>query len=143
MTNTSASASVAQTVTDAGQRAAADLNDAVDTQVSKATTEAAQRVDTVAQATEAARDELPADSAVDPMLGQAVDVLGQVAEHLRGADLNALAHEAGDLAKRHPVLALGGAALVGFAAARFLKAGSGPDRAALAGDPWATNEGRS
>ncbi|WP_299658331.1 hypothetical protein [uncultured Tateyamaria sp.] len=128
---------------EAGQQAADSLKSAAEQQVGDATDTAAARVENVAQATSAARSELPADSPVDPLLGQAVDALGQVAEHLRHADIQSLTRDVGDYAKRHPVLALGGAALVGFAAARFLKAGTPPDRKALAGDPWAGHEERS
>ncbi len=142
MTQTTDANDIKDKMTDAGAQVAADIKQSASHAVSDATDTVAERVENVADATAAARDELHGDSPVDPVLGQAVDVLGQVAEHLRGADLNSVARDVSDLAKRHPVLALGGAALVGFAAARFLKAGPAPDRETLAGDPWIGHEER-
>ncbi len=98
--------------------------------------DAANEVSSVAEAAEAARDTLPEDHIADPMLDHAVQALGQVAEHLKSTDIDALAHQASDFARRNPALVLGGAALLGFAAARFLKAG--PQRAVATApqDPW-------
>ncbi len=105
--------------------------------------DAANEVSNVAEAAEAARDTLPEDHVADPMLDHAVQALGQVAEHLKSTDIDALAHQASDFARRNPALVLGGAALLGFAAARFLKAG--PQRAVATApqDPWTDHLERS
>jgi len=125
----------------AGRDATASLTDAADAHLSQVKDDVADRVSSVASAATAARSELPAGSLADPLLEQAVDAFGKVSSHLQDADISDLAREAGDFARRNPVLVLGGAALLGFAAARFLKAD--PVRNTDAPDPWADHLERS
>ncbi len=100
----------------------------------------ADHVQSAANATEAAREELRPDLPVDPIMDTAVEALSQAAQHLRHTDISTLAQEAGDFAKRNPALVLGGAALIGFAAARFLKAGPAEPPSKQSADPW-TDQG--
>lgn len=65
--------------------------------------------------------------AIDPeaLKAQAVDhlarSLGQMLGHLQHTPADRLIDEATELARRNPALVLGGAALLGFAAARAIK----------------------
>jgi len=126
-------------IASARQQMTADVKDAADS----VKADAASEVSSVAQAAEAARDALPQDHLADPMLDHAVQALGQVAKHLKSTDIDALAHQASDFARRNPALVLGGAALLGFAAARFLKAGSQTVAVTAPQDPWTDHLERS
>ncbi len=55
------------------------------------------------------------------------DSVADAAERMRGMSLNDVARDTTDFARRHPAAFLSGAALVGFAAARFLKASAVDD----------------
>jgi hypothetical protein len=48
-----------------------------------------------------------------------------------------LASQATDMARRNPMLFIGGAAIAGFAAARFLKARDPQPHASAQANPWA------
>lgn len=126
----------------AGQRAVDGVRDTATQKADAAKVHAAEHVASAAAAADAARDELPQDHLASPVLDHTVQMLGQVADHLKDTDVSALAREAGDFARRNPALVLGGAALLGFAAARFLKAGPAPDTA-VAQDPWTDHLERS
>lgn len=130
-------------ITAAGQQMADDISETATQQAHALKADAASEVAAVAEAAEAARDSLPENHVAEPVLDQAVHALGHVAEHLKTADIDALTRQASDFARRNPALVLGGAALVGFAAARFLKAGPHPDTSASAHDPWANHLERS
>lgn len=120
----------------AAHRVAHDLKSATEAQADSVKDAAADHVDALADAASAARDELPDDTMVDPIMDRAVNALGQAANHLRNSDIGSLTREVGEFARRNPALALGGAALVGFAAARFLKAGSARNATTSQTDPW-------
>lgn len=59
---------------------------------------------------------------------QAADRIQRIGSYLRGRDIGQIAEEAEDWARREPVLALGGAFVLGVLAARFIKS-SRPQRA--------------
>jgi hypothetical protein len=61
-----------------------------------------------------------------------------MAQHLRDRPLDELFDDAAVFARRNPMLVLSGAAVLGFAAARFLKADSGQQDLSH-DDPWITN----
>lgn len=69
----------------------------------------------------------------DSYQAQAADYLAdsllEAADRIRAQDLDSVAREARDFARRNPAVVLGGAALLGFAAARLLKATEGRDQA--------------
>ncbi|WP_299297613.1 hypothetical protein [uncultured Tateyamaria sp.] len=123
----------------AGHQIADGIKDTASRTADSVKSDAAAHVSKVADATEAARDALPENHIADPMLDHAISALGHVADHLKSSDIEALARQAGDFTRRNPALVLGGAALLGFAAARFLKAGARPDDVAGAHDPWANH----
>ncbi|SFS21247.1 hypothetical protein [Yoonia litorea] len=100
---------------------------------------AAARVDEAARAADAAASEMAPNSPQAQAVQQVADHIEGFATQLRTADVQKLAQQATTFARQNPLVAIGGAALVGFAAARFLKARSTqPMTAAPTGsDPWA------
>lgn len=88
---------------------------------------AADEVSSVATALRRASHELRAGSPQERSFGQVAEVLAEMSDGLRDKDLRDLVSEASGYARRNPMAFLGGAALLGFAAARFAKAGQGRD----------------
>ena len=78
-------------------------------------------------------------------LHHVADHIEDFAGQLRTTDLAKVADQATDIARRNPLLFVGGAVIAGFAAARFLKARDPkPAIAAHSADPWARPpQGRS
>jgi vacuolar-type H+-ATPase subunit H len=62
-----------------------------------------------------------------------------ITRHLRDRPLDELFDDAAVFARKNPLLVLGGAAVVGFAAARFLKADAGIEDESPPDDPWITD----
>ncbi|PYE83718.1 hypothetical protein [Pseudoroseicyclus aestuarii] len=75
----------------------------------------------VAEALRKAADDLHAGSPQEKLIARAADGIADGAEALREMELDEIAHEVNDFARRNPIGFLGGAALLGFAAARFVK----------------------
>jgi len=78
---------------------------------------------------------------------QVADHIEAAAHSLRGTDLRDLATQVSNVARQNPVLFLGGAALLGFATARFLKA-KDPEQSKgtaqkINGDPWSAASART
>lgn len=84
---------------------------------------AADEVSSVATALRRASAELRAGSPQERSFGQVAEVLAEMSDGIRDKDLRDLVSEASGYARRNPLAFLGGAALLGFAAARFAKAG--------------------
>lgn len=87
----------------------------------------------------AARDraeQFEAQSVQALAMGVLADTITRTTELVRDKPVDALIEEASDFARRNPAIVLGGAALLGFAAARFLKSGATPDGPAHSDDPW-------
>lgn len=59
---------------------------------------------------------------------KAAESMDRFSESLKGKDLDELADDARRAVRQHPAIAVGAAAVIGFALARFLKSGSGGDR---------------
>lgn len=83
---------------------------------------AADETGKVASALRKASEDLSAGSPQERFVAQIADSIADTADRMRGMNLNEAARETTDFARRHPAAFLGGAALIGFAAARFLKA---------------------
>ncbi len=83
---------------------------------------AADEVQSVASALRTAADELRSGSPQERTFSQLADGLADVSESLRDKDLGELMGEINTFARRNPMVFLGGAALLGFAATRFAKA---------------------
>jgi hypothetical protein len=84
----------------------------------------AQEVAGVATALRKAADEMRDGSPQQRTMAQIADGLADASEAVGNKDLGELAGELSSFARRSPLVFPGGAALVGFAAARFAKASS-------------------
>lgn len=100
----------------------------------------AHKVQNVADAADAAAQQFDPTSPQAQAVNRVADQVEELAAKLRTADVRDLADQATDFARRNPALFIGGAALAGFAAARFLKARA-PEQATT--DPWSTPNGGS
>lgn len=83
---------------------------------------AANETEKVASALRRASADLSSGSPQEQFVGQIADGVADAADRMRGMTLDDVARETTGFAKRHPAAFLGGAALLGFAASRFLKA---------------------
>lgn len=110
-----------------------DLKDAASQKFDEAVTEVRTKADgaksdvagdmnDVASALRRASEELRSGSAQERTLGQISRSLADASDHIRDKDLGEMAQMASKLARDNPILFLGGAALLGFAASRFAKA---------------------
>ena len=99
---------------------------------------AAQKVTNAANAANAAGAQFEGDSLQARAAHQVADQVEGIAARLRSADLNTITRDVSQFARQNPALFVGGAALLGFAATRFLKARDPEpvDYASAAGDPW-------
>lgn len=97
----------------------------------------AEEVEQGAQAAQAAADKFDSGSMQAQASAHIANTLEGVAERVRSTDLEQLAGTIGDLARRNPVMFVGGATLLGFAATRFLK--SQPQDASTPGWPISEN----
>lgn len=94
-------------------------------------------VENAAHAAKAAGREFDPDTLQAAALDQIGAQISSVATHLRNKPVDEMVDDVAVFARRNPLLFLGGAALVGFAAARFLKSGTGSEATADdADDPW-------
>ncbi|CAN5148255.1 hypothetical protein BH24PSE2_BH24PSE2_06870 [soil metagenome] len=77
-----------------------------------------------ADAFESAADELESKehTSIARFAREAAQRLSDAAERLREGDIDSMANEARDVARRNPALFLAGAAFAGFLSARFVKA---------------------
>ena len=100
---------------------------------------AAEQIENAADAAQAAGAQFDIDSLQARAAQQVADQIEGVAQHLRGTDLNKVIHDTSEFARRNPLLFIGGAAILGLAATRFLKARD-PKRVDYGrdgSDPWA------
>lgn len=88
---------------------------------------AAGETDKVAEALRRASRDLSEGSPQERFFGQVADSVADAADRMRGMSLAETVRETDAFARRHPAAFLGGAALLGFAAARFLKASAHDD----------------
>lgn len=82
---------------------------------------AASETNKVAEALRRASQDLSEGSPQERFVGRLAEGLAEGADHLRGKDVSELGQELTSFARRNPAMFLGGAALLGFAASRFLK----------------------
>lgn len=135
------------TLADDAQNQLRDIGKAVKDRVA---TEAGAKADTVrhaaadqaqsaADAAEAAVDQFDSNSFQAQAAHRIADQIEGVAAQLRTTDINSLVTQTSDFARRNPLLFIGGAAALGFAATRFLKARNPqPATASDHDDPWGT-----
>ena len=88
---------------------------------------AAGEVSNVASALRKAAQESRHGSPQERTFGQIADTLADVSEQIGNKDLGDLVSDTSSFARRHPMTFLAGAALAGFALARFVKASETDD----------------
>lgn len=99
-----------------------DARDAVTEQSERAKETAADEMSRTARGLHAAADELEGSPLQQDLLREAADGLKHLSESLEGKSIGAMAREFSDFGRRNPAAFLGGAALAGFALARFARA---------------------
>ncbi|MCR9108870.1 hypothetical protein [Marivita sp. XM-24bin2] len=132
------------TIHTAKERATKLANDATDhvsaaaqQQAEQARSEAIDTAESTASAADAAGDEFDSDSLQAAALNQISAQISSVAAQLRDKPVDEMADDVAVFARKNPLLFLGGAALLGFAAARFIKSGEGTHSTAEdETDPW-------
>jgi hypothetical protein len=113
--------------------AAASVNE----QAESARDQAVDGMENAANAAGSASDAFDPNSLQAAALDQLGAQINSVAARLRDKPLDEMTDDVAVFARNNPLLFLGGAALVGFAAARFLKAGNGTHTSdSMTDDPW-------
>ncbi|SFP34029.1 hypothetical protein [Tranquillimonas alkanivorans] len=96
---------------------------------------AADETGKVASALRKASDDLRDGTPQERVIGRMAEGLAETADGMREMDVTEIGRELTGFARRNPVAFLGGAALLGFAASRFLKASAHHDDGYTAGPP--------
>ncbi len=115
-----------------GENLKSRLESEVDAKVDAVQSRAAEAVDNAANAADAAGAEFDPNSFQAQAATQIADRIEDVARQIRETDLQAIARDTSDFARKHPLMFIGGAVAVGFLATRFMKAETPP----VATDPW-------
>lgn len=104
----------------------------------------AAEITAAANAADAAASKFSADSLQARAAQQVADQVDELATRLRTTDLGAVTRDVSTFARKNPAMFIGGAALIGFAATRFLKARDPQrvDYTTAEGDPWTANSAR-
>ncbi len=102
----------------------------------------ADEIDRTARGLEAAADELEGSPLQQDLLREAADGLKQIARAVQGKSIGAMAGELSEFGRQNPLAYLGGAALAGFALARFARASS-PEGARHSASPRSEVSSRS
>ena len=101
---------------------AKDVQDAAASQANAAKSSVADEMSGVASALRTAASEMRNGSPQERTFGQIAESLADASDAVRGKDLSTMVHDVTAFARANPLVFLGGAALVGFAATRFAKA---------------------
>jgi hypothetical protein len=113
-------------IQDAAQSAGSRTQEMVRNQIDERSTQVGEEVTSVAEGLRAVGDQLrEQDNSRGAQLAtQAAEKAEGVGGYLRESDADRLLHDAEDFGRRQPWLVLGGGVIIGFAAARFMKASS-------------------
>nr|WP_306263605.1 hypothetical protein [Pararhizobium sp. IMCC3301] len=87
----------------------------------------ADEVSGVASALRTAAEEMRSGSPQERTFGQIAEGLADASDALRQKDLSTMVEDVTRFARKNPLVFLGGAALIGFAATRFAKASGEPE----------------
>jgi hypothetical protein len=120
-------------------KAAHQVHDAADARLGGATDAIADQGERSAKAVRDAAEDYDAGSLQHEAMERVSGFLEDTARSLRSTDLDSVTHEISGFARRHPVAFLAGAAALGFAASRLLRASERPQsaRADMSSDqPW-------
>lgn len=106
----------------AAESAARQTAQAAKSQANAVKSSAADEVAGIASALRTAANEMRNGSPQERTFGQIAEGLADASESMRDKDLSTLVQDVGVFARKNPLVFLGGAALIGFAATRFAKA---------------------
>jgi hypothetical protein len=111
---------------DKAQEAAGQAKDTLRTQVDQRSTEAGHRVGTFATDVRSVGDQLRQQGKDQPakLADQAADRAEQLSTYLKRSDADRILRDVEDFGRQRPWAVIAGGALLGLAAARFLKASS-------------------
>lgn len=101
---------------------AQDAASAAAKQAKAAKSSAADEVSNVASALRTAAEEMRSGSPQERTFGQIAEGLADASDAMREKDLSTMVQDVSAFARKNPLVFLGGAALIGFAATRFAKA---------------------
>jgi ElaB/YqjD/DUF883 family membrane-anchored ribosome-binding protein len=112
-----------------------DARTAVEERSERAKHSAADEIDKTAHGLETAADELEGSPVQQDLLREAADGLKQLSQAMHGKSLGTMVSDVSDFGRRNPLAFIGGAALAGFAMARFARASTpaGSDRGVYGG----------
>ena len=132
-----------ESIENATETAADRLCDGVRAAADEATDRTERQAGRAAEAAAAASEEFHAESPQAQAADRAATSLHDVAEALHSTDFDKVAGRVKEFARENPALFLGGAALLGFAATRFLKSSDpAPARPEVEeDDPWVGHVG--
>jgi ElaB/YqjD/DUF883 family membrane-anchored ribosome-binding protein len=99
-----------------------DARTAVEERSERAKHSAADEIDKTAHGLETAADELEGSPVQQDLLREAADGLKQLSQAMHGKSLGTMVGDLSDFGRRNPLAFIGGAALAGFAMARFARA---------------------
>ncbi|MBW4709529.1 hypothetical protein KX928_17200 [Roseobacter sp. YSTF-M11] len=108
-------------VRDVAQDAASAAKDQAET----AKSSVADEMSGVASALRTAAEQMRSGSPQERTFGQIAEGLADASEAMRNKDLSEMVQDVSAFARNNPLVFLGGAALIGFAATRFAKASGG------------------
>lgn len=113
-------------VKDAAQNAAEAAQAEVTARTTRAKDGVASEINDTASALRRAADDVRDGSPQGTVFSYLADNLAEVADSVKGQDVSDMVGTCNDFARRNPLAFLGGAALLGFAATRFMKASDRP-----------------
>jgi len=125
----------------AGENLAEDAASAAATRADAAKASVASEVSSVASALRTAAEEMRSGSPQERTFGQIAEGLADASDAMRNKDLNTMVQDVSTFARKNPLVFLGGAALIGFAATRFAKASSTEVEHTAIGTPGAERYG--
>lgn len=134
-------AEAAQTVKETARDYAERAKDEVQARAEEYRGYAATEAGRVASALRRASHDLSSGSPQERFIGQIADGVADAADRMRSMTLTDVARDTNDFARRNPAAFLGGAALLGFAVARFVKASARDEATGL--PPHDGDEGTS
>lgn len=120
---------------------AQDAAQTAKTQASAAKSSVADEMSGVASALRTAAEEMRSGSPQERTFGQIAEGLADASDAVRDKDLGTIVQDVTTFARKNPLVFLGGAALIGFAATRFAKASEGSDTTGTAHVPHASARG--
>ena len=117
-----AAASASEQVQAQAKSAVNTATDQAGKYASQAKNSAADEVKGVSSALRSAADDMRSGSPQERTFSQIADSLADVSDTMRDKDLGEMVGAVTDFAKRNPIVFLGSAVMLGFAASRFVKA---------------------